>query len=132
MTIRAEMQALMDLWVARFESRDLDGAVALYSDDAVIHSPFGPHAVGRNAVRATFADWMAAGEVNKRVTVEEAGGEGAQAWFLASDAGDYPTPEGGFENDTGVSLNVAQRDERGQWLLRATSLNSDTPPLAGN
>jgi uncharacterized protein (TIGR02246 family) len=130
MTLREEIQRLFDLWVARFSAGDLDGAAALYAPDGAIYSPYGDHAEGAEAIRATHAEWAAAGETNKVVRVLRAEGDAAAAWAIAAYSGDHPQPGGGSTTESGVSLNTFRRGPDGGWILCASSLNSDRPPLA--
>ena len=130
MTIKSEMQALVDAWVEVYSAGDIDGALAFYSDDAAIYSPYGPAAIGIEALRATHAAWHASGETNKKVVVLNAESDGNLAYWLASYSGDYPQPDGTVLTECGVSVNVAKRQADGMWRFIVSSLNSDMPPLA--
>ncbi len=126
-----EMQAMMDRWVSLYVAGDIEGAVAAYAEDGEIHSPYGPPARGRDEIRATTEAWKATGETNKTVTVLRAWGDGALAGCIARYSGDYPAADGGMATESGISVNLARREAGGGWTILVSSLNSDTPPLAG-
>ena len=132
MTIQTEMQALMDAWRRAYGAGDIDGALAFYSDDAAIYSPYGPAAAGQEALRATHVAWLATGETNKKLTLLSAGGDGDLAYCVMAYSGDYPQDDGTMLRESGTSVNVAKRQPDGTWKLLVSSLNSDTPPLAVN
>jgi hypothetical protein len=54
---------LAELWLERFNARDLDGLLALYSEDALHHSPKlrerHPESGGRIAGKARLRQWWA-------------------------------------------------------------------------
>ena len=129
MTIKSEMQALMDAWVRAYSAGDVDGALTYFSDDAAIYSPYGPAAVGHEALRATHVAWLATGEVNKKLTVLSADGGGGLAYCVVAYSGDYPQDDGTLLNESGTSVNVAKRRADGSWRFAVSSLNSDSPPL---
>ena len=130
MSIDTEMQELMARWVHCFSSGDIEGAAALFCDDGAIYSPYGPAAIGRDAVRATHEAWSAAGEMNKTITVIRSEARGGLAYCLAAYSGDYPQDDGTLLNECGTSLNIAKRQDNGTWKFLISSLNSDKPPLA--
>lgn len=130
MAIHEEMQSLMDLWTKSFIEGEIETCVEVYTKDATIYSPYSEPATGSDAIRDLFHKWHEAGETNKRVTVEQAGGEGAVAYCLISYSGDYPQDDGSYVNESGISLNVAEKQPDGSWKLRLSSMNSDKPPLA--
>lgn len=81
MTIHDGMQELVDRCLACQQNGDVEGIVALYTDDGSIYSPYGPPAIGREAIRATFAQWVTGREINKRLDVIEACSDGHIAFF---------------------------------------------------
>lgn len=56
-------QRLDEAFAAAFLADDVDAAVDLYADDAVLYNLGGPPAVGREAIRATLAGFLGAFQV---------------------------------------------------------------------
>ena len=80
-----------------------------------MHSPFGPPAVGRQAIEDTHAEWVSEGADNKQITVSSAEKDGDLGWCIAQ-----------FREGTtgeGTSLNVLARQSDGRWLITYCSLN---------
>lgn len=125
-----ELQAVLDDWVTCFSAGDIEGATDIYAPDGAIYSPYGTHAVGREALLETHAEWHAAGETNKSVEILEARIDGDLAYAMAKYSGDYPQDDGTSITESGVSLNIFTRQADGGWKIQISSLNSDVPPLA--
>ncbi len=130
MSILEQMQAMFDDWEANYSRGDVEASVVAYTEDGAIYSPYGPAAVGRAAIRETHKEWLAAGEMNKKIEVLDARGEGRLAYCLAAYSGDFEQDDGSIVTESGISLNIALKQADGSWKLYISSLNSDTPPLA--
>jgi len=131
MTILSEMQSTVDGWVTRFVDGDVEGATDMYTSDGAIYSPYAAAAVGTEAVREVHQGWMDAGETNKKLVVLEAQADGDLGYNVVKYSGDYPQDDGGMVTETGFSVNIMKRQPDGQWKFHISSLNSETPPLAG-
>jgi uncharacterized protein (TIGR02246 family) len=130
MSIRDELEALNALWLEAFSRGDVEACASLFTEDAAIYSPYGPPALGREAIKQTHQDWLNSGETNKKLEILDAGGDGNTAFLVASYSGDYPTEGGGYETESGKVVNVCTRQPDGRWKFHIGSLNSDEPPLA--
>lgn len=122
MTLR---NALEDVWAAyvdAYRSADASGCAALFLPDAVLMSPYAPLAKGREAIRDVHQDWVAEGGANKEIGIVEFGGAGDLAWCLVRFS------EEGTAED-GMSLNVLERQENGDWRIRMCSLNETGPDI---
>jgi ketosteroid isomerase-like protein len=119
MTNRAEMQRLLDAYVAAYRSGDADGCAACFTEDAQLFSPYSQPARGRAAIANLHADWVQEGE-NKRMTLLDCGAEGALAWALCR----Y---DEGRATGSGTSLFVCERSTDAAWRIRICSLNEDDP-----
>jgi len=115
-TIKAELQALCDAYVAAYRAGDAEGCAAVFAEDGAMHSAFAPPAIGRAAIAATHAEWTAGGE-RKTLTVRQAAGSGDVAWFLADFAEGEATGEG-------VSLCACGRAPGGPWRIAVCSLTA--------
>jgi uncharacterized protein (TIGR02246 family) len=126
-SIRREMQQLLDQYLVCIDSGELERCTESYTVDGAIYSPYGPAAIGRDAIRNTHRAWLDAGETNKQIIVQEARSEGDLAYCIASYSGDYRQEDGTMFTERGTSLNIAKRQPDGSWQLHISSLNSDSP-----
>ena len=131
MSIQGELDALMALWLQAFSRGDIEACTDLYTENGAIYSPYGPAAIGREAIMQTQQAWFDAGETNKKLEIVNAGGDGDTAYCVTSYSGDYPTGDGSYHTESGKALNVFLRQPDGHWKFHISSLNSDEPPLAG-
>ncbi len=109
-------QALLDEYVSQYRAGNAVGCAAAYSTDAELYSPFGPPAIGRDAIAATHVEWVQENAQSKQIEVLKAGHTGDLGWCVAN-----------FREDTsesGISLNVLARQPDGRWLITHTSLNA--------
>lgn len=120
MDARAEFQRLIDRYLAAYAAQDADGCAALYTEEAVVLSSFGPPAIGRAEIAAAHRTWFEEGETNKTMTVLRAGIAGDLGHCLVAFSADMPG-ETGPERFHGASLNILTRSAGG-WRLSQTGL----------
>lgn len=116
MTLRQELQALCDAYVAAYRAGDAAGCAAAFTEDGEMFSAFAPPARGRAAIAAQHALWSVDG-AGKTLTVVQAAGSGDTAWFLAHFAEGHETAEG-------ISLCACSRAPGGPWRIRICSLTA--------
>jgi uncharacterized protein (TIGR02246 family) len=116
MGIMQELQATIDRYGAAYRARDSTACAAIFTEHAVLASPFGPTARGRDAIARIHAEWLSEGGEGKELQVIEAGVSGDLAWCLAAFTEGQPDSQG-------TSLNVFER-QQGGWLIRMCSLNA--------
>lgn len=119
MTFREECQRLLDRYVFSYCEGDAEGCAAIYARNAEMYSPFGPPAVGRQAIEDTHAEWVADGAEDKKIVVLNAERSGDLGWCLAKFS------EGA--TGEGISLNILARQSDGRWLITRSSLNEVSP-----
>ncbi|TIV19499.1 MAG: DUF4440 domain-containing protein [Mesorhizobium sp.] len=117
MSIRDDLQEIWDFYVAAYRSGDAAGCAAIFTDDAEVHSPYGPPARGRAEIEALHGVWVQHAGPNKTLEVIEVGSSENLAWTLAA----YSEGEA---VGNGTSLSVFERQPNGGWLIRVCSLNS--------
>lgn len=119
----------IELLVARLlealQRHDAAACAALFTDDGLVLSPYGPPARGRAAILATHQSWFDEGETNKRLTLQEADASGELGYCILAYAGDYLQPDGSYTTDRGRSVNVLRRQVDGDWKIQVSSLNTD-------
>lgn len=130
MDARSEFQRVIDQYLAAYEAHDSAGCAALYGEDAIILSPFGPPAIGREAIRAAHRAWFDEDETGKTMTVLRASIEGDTGHCLVAYAADVPG-DAGPQRAHGASLNTLSRVD-GRWRLTHTSLNELENDIAGH
>ena len=115
MNFQEECQQLFDQYVACYREGDAAGCASMYAIDAELYSPFGPAAIGRQAIEATHKEWVEDGAENKQITVLNAGKIDDLGWCIAR-----------FREGTtgsGSSLNILARQPDGCWDITHCSLN---------
>ncbi|MDB5524773.1 MAG: hypothetical protein JWM58_2536 [Rhizobium sp.] len=117
MSIHDELQAVMTKMAAVYQVGDAAGCAALFTENAEVHSPYAPPAVGRRAIEELHREWTKEIIGEKSITVLQAAGTSDAAWCLAK----YSE---GTDVGNGTSLNVFERQPDGSWLIRMCSLNS--------
>ncbi len=116
-------------WLDKFKAGDLDGLMALYTDNAQVALHGQPKLVGRDAVRGYFAGRLKTPPDTDFVLLEESleiRGDTALSmaryWFTLR--------AGGREyKDAGRSLLVYTRQPDGRWLIR-TDIDQASPDVA--
>jgi len=122
---QAEITSLVARLLEALQRHDADACAALFSEDGLILSPYGPPARGRNEIQVTHQGWFDEGETNKRLTVLETRISGDLGYCLLAYAGDYVQPDGTCSTHRGRSLSILQRMPNGEWRIRLQSLNAD-------
>ena len=121
------IRAVNPLWFKAHQSGDVEGLVALYSDDAVISAPGAPAARGTAAIREAFSkeirDMTAAGLTQTSGPNPEFGVSGD----LGYEWNTYTVKDkSGKTVDTGKYTSVFGR-RNGKWLIIRDTWNSDMP-----
>lgn len=117
--------------ITRFDSAmnagDVDAVVALFTADAVSIPPDAPPAVGTEAIRKLWTDYLAQGQVKVHNV-------GKQTWYsgdLAAGWGTYTsdiTPaQGSPVHETGEFAGVWQKQADGSWKCVMNIWNRDAP-----
>ena len=113
-----------DRWTAALIARDLDGMVAMCTDD-LVYMP-ADHAALRG--RGEFRDWLTNFPRIVRMTqpVEAIEGAGDVAMVRASFTATFDV--GGQQIDhSGKALSCVRRDGAGNWLVKSVCFNFDQP-----
>lgn len=121
--IRAADRALLDAET----KRDLDAAIALFSEDAVLHPPDTPPVRGREAVRAFYSDWFAIPYTgiysdSDTVVVSSAGD---LAYLIGNSHVEMDASAGGGRLD-GKYISL-WRKVNGQWLCTGVTWSGNAP-----
>lgn len=122
MTLISEIQAVMDIYLDAYRRKDSAGCAGVYLADGALYSPFGPPAIGQDALCATHEAWFAEDEENKTLTVLEARSDGALAYCLAAYSADVRMADGRTQRDGGTNLSVLVRQDGGGWRIKCSSL----------
>ncbi|MDD9922494.1 MAG: hypothetical protein OXQ92_09495 [Boseongicola sp.] len=119
MPFEDECQQLLDHYVSCYVKGDAKGCASVFALNAELYSPFGPPAIGRQAIEETHSEWVAEGAEGKQIVVKIAGQNGDLGWCLAE------FREG--STGEGISLNILVRQPDGTWLISHCSLNEAKP-----
>ncbi|MGB3563534.1 MAG: DUF4440 domain-containing protein [Thermoanaerobaculia bacterium] len=117
-----ELATRGDAWEQNLNAGDLDGLVALYTEDARLLPPNAEMAQGRDAVRETFGGMIDAGLTASLATTEAvvAGDIGYRIGTYSLTAPDGSTVDRGKFIDT-------WRQVGGEWVINTDIWNSDLP-----
>lgn len=117
MTIRSELQSLLDAYAKAYQAGDASACAKMYAPDGELHSPYAPPARGRSEIEALHKVWTQDVSGEKKLVIVHLGASGDLAWCLA-------TYSEGHVTGNGTSLNVLERQVDGSWLVRMSSLNN--------
>ena len=123
---RAEQpEDLGKLFETRLNAGDLEGLLALYEPEAVLHFPPGNVAAGIDAIRAAYEQALA-GKPSIRLEPRGALRAGDLALTTVRWTLDMTGPDGQPATMTGSTAEVARRQADGTWLWVI-----DNPSLGG-
>ncbi|MGA8268682.1 MAG: SgcJ/EcaC family oxidoreductase [Candidatus Acidiferrales bacterium] len=123
-TIESNIRSLDKDWAAAAAAKDLDKSTAFYADDAQMISAVAPAAVGKDAVRKTWAGLMSApGFVS--LTFEPTAVHVAAAGDMASELGTYEIDmkdkKGKPTAEKGAYVVVWKKQADGSWKVEVDS-----------
>lgn len=111
-----------DTWETMLNASDIDGLVALYTDDARIMPPNGVIKLGRAAVQEEFGGMIEAGLGGELTTLEA-----RVAGDIGYHVGTYALEADGKPIDTGKFVEIWHRGSDGVWRIASDIWNSDNP-----
>jgi uncharacterized protein (TIGR02246 family) len=123
---RAAINALIDEVETTFAAADLDGAMAIFTDDAMIIAPATPNVVGADAIRTMYAGMLAQFEVDADQITEEI----RVAGDLAYERGSYSLrltdrSSGQVVQDVvNRHMHILRRQPDGRWKTWRMMVNS--------
>ena len=121
--VRAADQALLEAET----NRDLDAAMVLFAEGAVLHPPDAPPIIGREAVQAFYADWFGVpytGIYSDSTTVVVSSA-GDLAYLIGISHLEMDAPVGGGRLD-GKYISLWQK-VNGRWLCAGVSWSGTAP-----
>ena len=124
--VMSELTKIDGIWrryAEAYRRADAAGCAAIFTQDCLLMSPYGPVAEGRTAVAAQHAEWLGEGGADKVLEVVRSDQVGDLAWALVRFS---------EEGESGSSLNVMQRQPDGAWLVHICSLNEGGLPGAAS
>jgi len=121
----SEITARSAEWDAALNAKDIDGIVALYTDDARMMAPNMPTGTGSDGVRAAFTGMIEAGLSVKLTSVDA-----VVSGDVGYNVGTYVLSAGDEQADIGKFLEVWERGADGVWRISNDIYNSDLPAAA--
>ena len=123
------INAVREQEIAAFTAGDIDGLLALFTDDGVVMPPNAPVAVGKEAVRSWLQDLYEQNSVQGTYTSSEVAVVGDWAFErLAFTLTLTPVAGGEPIQDVGKAVHIYQRQPDGSWKIAWDIWNSDNPP----
>ena len=125
----AALRAADETFTRAIWTGDLETAVALYAEDAVLMPADEPQVKGRDAIRKYFAADIASHKPGEGLVILEStqGVSGNLGW--SSGRGKYTAPDG--TTSTGKFMSVS-RKVNGKWLYIRDTWDDDAPTPASN
>jgi ketosteroid isomerase-like protein len=123
MSFEGDVRELLNQMAVAYRAGDAAGVSALFAEDAQLHSPFAPPAIGRAAIERLHETWTQDGG-GKQFKLLDCGAEAALGWCLCRFS------EGDHTGD-GTSLIILQRNSGGAWQVRSCCLFGDTEESRG-
>lgn len=129
MSIRAELEAVMDRWAEAIEADDAAACAALCTADAVFLSSDAPTARGRDEIESLVRMWIDAGERNDRRATLASGHSDDLGWLACAYVVDFDADDGeGVVTESGRYVVVFRREADREWRIEALSIfASDLP-----
>jgi ketosteroid isomerase-like protein len=120
----ASIRALTDRFVQLMLAGNLDGVVALYTENGILMPPHHPAVQGRAALRAFLGGFPRISSF--KATVDEIDGRADLAYARGSFSMTvHPKGAPGPVEEQGKFLEVRRRQPDGSWLLAVDIFNSD-------
>ena len=133
-TRAADESAIRDLdaqWSKAAGANDLESTVSFYSDDASLLPPDAPIAVGKQAIRASWASMLGPGvSLSWSVSKVDVARSGDLAYLIGVYQMTSKDPQGKPVSDHGKLVEVWKKQPDTKWKTVADIYNSDLPPAA--
>jgi uncharacterized protein (TIGR02246 family) len=130
-TRAADESAIRDLdsqWSKAAAANDLDAAVSYYTDDASMLPPNAPIAVGKAAIRASWASFLVPGaSVSWQPDKVEVARSGDLAYSMGVYQSAMKDPQGRIVSDHGKYVEVWKKQPDDKWKTVSDIFNSDLP-----
>jgi uncharacterized protein (TIGR02246 family) len=118
-------------WSKAAGTNDLESTVSFYSDDATLLPPDAPIAVGKQAIRASWASMLGPGvSISWSVSKVEVARSGDLAYLIGVYQMTSKDPQGKPVTDHGKLVEVWKKQPDAKWKTVADIYNSDLPPSA--
>jgi len=121
----SEITARSAEWDAALNAKDIDGIVALYTDDARMMAPNMEMGTGSDGVRAAFTGMIEAG-----LSVKLTSMDAVVAGDVGYNVGTYVLTAGDEQADVGKFVETWARGADGVWRISNDIYNSDLPAAA--
>jgi uncharacterized protein (TIGR02246 family) len=117
-------------WIEHYLDNDLDGLMALYTEDATVMLHGKPAMQGKPAIQEFFAASMGTAEVTFEIDLEQAEVHGDMA-YLISKYWMSIKPHGEEQTfyDVGRSLLIYKKNDQGEWKIHA-DIDQATPDVS--
>jgi len=116
-------------WSKAAGANDLESTVSFYSDDASLLPPNAPIAVGKQAIRASWASMLGPGvSISWSVSKVEVARSSDLAYLIGVYQMTSKDPQGKPVTDHGKLVEVWKKQPDAKWKTVADIFNSDLPP----
>ena len=115
------------MYLEAYNSKNAAGVAALHTDDVFVMPPNFPIVKGRGAVQSALAEEIQAGGQNMVFTTIAMNVEGNYAYEIGQYTMTIDPDEKSAINDTGKYIVVWEKQNNGEWLMKADIWNTNLP-----
>lgn len=120
---KAAIRDAATCYLAAYESHDSIGCGAVYAEDAIGLSPWGPPFIEPDAIAAAHVEWVKEGETNRVMTIVDLVVDGETGVCLLHHKVDISGKSGMTKKIFSASLNTLRCQPDSHWKRRHTNLN---------
>ncbi len=121
------IKTLIEAYEAALNANDIETILSLYSAAPVFMPQHAPALVGRDAVRAGYAQVFAAIKLNVRFDIHDIEQTGDWAWVRTSTAGRTRILGNGAEIDEGNNELFVLHREQSEWKIHRYLFSTSLP-----
>jgi uncharacterized protein (TIGR02246 family) len=129
----AALDAVMVRYNAALNASSVDDSLALYAEDGVFMPPFGPSAVGREAVRQAYIKVFETITLNVKFTIAEIVQMSPTWAFVRTNSAGTSriNATGKVSAEGNQELFVFRKDADGEWRIARYSFSPTSSPQTG-
>jgi uncharacterized protein (TIGR02246 family) len=125
-----DIETILKAYETALNGNDIDTILGLYGDTPVFMPQHAPALIGRDAVRAGYAQVFNTIKLSIRFDVHEVQEAGEWAWARTSSAGRTRILSNGTEIAEGNNELFVFRREKGTWKIHRYLFSTNQPPRA--
>lgn len=122
MGVQQEFEELGNRFAQALTSGDIEGAMGLFTEDAILLVSGAPVAQGRSEIHGIVAGWAESHSARERYSTLACQSEGYMGWWAGKYSSERKNKDGSTEADNGHFLQVLRRQTDGSWKMQAVCI----------